>query len=321
MGSLLGTITLAGLLAGPAAASTVRADFQVSGTQVTLSDDAGESNRLDVRVPPQAGEIRFHDVASPIDPQGKRCEEVPAGTFRVDCELAGQLYFELELDAGGGDDELTSDIDARYEGFKVSFVHIFGGTGADRIDSGGAEDTIDPGPGEDSVRAGGGYDLMAAGPADDGPDLYDAGPAGGTVSYAERLKPTTVRLDRVANDGGAGEGDNVVRALGAAGGEARDTFTGNDRRNYLFGGAGPDRLRGRAGDDAITGDAGADRINAGPGDDFVLDGGSAGIDVIDCGPGRDLYEADDRDEVTNCEIPLGPGRSSKAESRLREAKG
>ena len=240
--TLTGTMALLCLLAVPALASTVRADFEGSGTHVAFADDSGEPNRLDIVVPPQAGEIRFHDVASPIEPRGKRCEEVPIGTFRVDCALDGQLYFEVELDAGAGDDEITSDVDERYRGFKVSFVHILGGAGDDRIDSGQAEDTIEPGPGEDAVHAGGGYDLMAAGASDDGPDLYDAGSAGGTISYAEREQRTRVRLDGIANDGAAGEGDNVLRALGATGGSARDTFTGDEHRNYLFGGHGPDRL-------------------------------------------------------------------------------
>ena len=318
MGSLLGTIALAVLLAAPASGSTVRADFETSGTNVALADAGGEANRLDIRVPPQAVEIRFHDVISPIQPQGKRCTEVPVGTFRVDCRLDGQLYFEVEVDTGAGDDEIASDVDARYQGFKVAFVQLLGGEGDDRIDSGGAEDTIDPGPGEDFVRAGGGYDLMRAGAVADGPDHYDGGPAGGTISYAERERPTSVTLDGIANDGGAGEGDNAIRAFGAAGGSARDRLTGDHHRNYLFGGTGPDRLRAKSGDDALMGDAGADRIHAGPGNDFVLDGGSPGIDTINCGPGRDLYEADPRDNTTNCEVPLVGRRASKAESRVRK---
>jgi Ca2+-binding RTX toxin-like protein len=320
MGSLLGTMALTALLVTPASASTVRADFEGTGTHVAFADASGEANRLDVRVPPQAGEIRFHDTSSPIEPQGKRCDEVPIGTFRVDCILDGELYFELELDAGPGDDEITSDVDERYGGFKVSFVHILGGAGSDRIDAGRAEDTIDPGPGEDSVRAGGGYDQMAAGPTADGPDRFDGGPAGGTISYAQRNRRTTVRFDGIANDGAAGEGDNAIRTSGAVGGSARDTLTGDDRGNYLFGGHGPDRLRAHGGDDAIMGDAGADRIHAGTGDDFVLDGGSPGVDVIDCGPGRDLYEADPQDETIDCEVPLVGARASKAESRSVKAK-
>lgn len=320
MGTLLGTIALAALLAAPASGSTVRADFEATGTRVALVDKDGEANRLDLRVQPHAQDISFHDVASPIKAQGKRCEEVPVGTFRVDCLLEGPLFFEVEVDAGPADDEISSDIQMRYQGLKVAFVHLLGGEGDDRIDSGGAEDTIEPGPGEDFVLAGGGYDQIRAGSAPDGPDYYDGGPDGATINYAEREKPVSVVLDGLANDGASGEGDNAIRTFGAVGGGATDRLTGDHHRNWIFGGKGPDRLRAKSGDDAIMGDAGADSIHAGPGADFVLDGDSPGIDVIDCGPGRDLYEADPHDITSNCEIPLVGPRASKAKSRALNAK-
>lgn len=318
---LAGVMALSALFAASARATTVRAEHDGSSTSVALADGSAEANRLQVRLPAHAREIRIRDASNPILAEGRRCEQGPLGSFRVDCLLDGELYFELDLDAGGGDDEITSKVEARYPGFRASFVRILGGPGDDTIDTGRAEDTIDPGPGEDSVHAGPGYDFIVAGALDDGPDLYDGGPGGATISYAERTRPTSVLLDGLANDGALGEGDNVIGAFGATGGSARDTFTGDGHRNYLFGGRGPDRLRGRGGNDSIMGDAGADRINAGPGNDLVLDAGSPGVDIIDCGPGRDLYEADARDVTIDCEVSLAGGRAPKAEAQASAAKG
>lgn len=314
--SLMSGVSLAVLLAAPAAASTVRANPEPAGTAVKLVDSVGETNRLRMSVPREARKIRFRDARAPIEPVGQLCNEIEGPGSRVACELDGELFFEVDVEAGEGDDRITSEIAHRYGPEKVSFVRLQGGPGDDSIDAGAAEDTIVPGTGNDRVVAGTGYDFIAAGPDPDGPDFYDAGRQGGTISYVDRDEPVRVDLDGVANDGADGEGDDLVRTFGATGGSAGDRLFGDRHRNYLFGGDGPDRLRGRGDRDALVGEVGADRIFAGPGDDWVLDRGNAGIDVIDCGPGKDLYEADARDIVTRCEVPLfGP----KAEQRSRAA--
>ncbi len=318
VGTLIGSFVLAAMLVVPATASTVRAERVNPGTYVRFQDTAGQVNNVAVGVPRRAREIRFRDDAGPIEPEGNRCEEIPGAAFRVDCRLGGRAFFDLIVDAGGGDDAIVSDLRERYDGRTASFVHLFGGSGADRINAGAAEDSIVPGTGPDVVHAGSGYDFIAAGDSADGPDLYDGGRKGATVSYSERTTPTFVDSDGVADDGATGEGDNLRRVFGASGGSARDVFIGDDHRNFLFGGGGPDRLLGRGDRDAIVGDSGADRIDAGPGADWVLDGGSAGIDVIDCGPGRDLYEADPDDVVVSCERSLvNPQPKLKLRSRLR----
>jgi hypothetical protein len=316
--SLLGSIALAAALAAPAIASTVRANPEATGTRIALADDEGETNRLRVGVSPGATEARFRDRTSAIRPRGNRCAEVPGPGSRVDCRLDGPIFFELDIDAGPGDDRVVSAVAERH-GVKVSFVRLLGGSGADRLEAGEAEDTIDPGTGNDTVQAGGGYDFIVAGASDDGPDSYDGGAQGATISYAERDAPVRVRLDGAANDGAEGEGDNVLRAFGVTGGSAGERFAGDHHRNYLFGADGPDRLRGHGHSDAIVGEGGSDRIHAGTGDDWVLDRGTAGSDLIDCGPGRDLYEADARDDVVDCEIPLS-GPKANRRAKLANAK-
>jgi hypothetical protein len=310
--SLLTASALAGAVATPAAASTVRATYEPTGTRVSLSDPSGERNLLTVSVPSQARRIRFRDTHSPIDVAGKRCtRERPS---RVHCPLEGELFFEVEIHAAGGNDRIASDVAARYRETTAAVVHLHGGPGDDRIIARAAEDTIVPGPGRDTVRSGRGYDFISGGPTEDGPDSFDGGRQGATISYAGRESPVSVELDGIANDGAAGEGDDVSRTFGATGGSAADKLIGDRHRNYLFGGADSDRLRGRSGADAVVGEAGSDRLLAGPGPDYVLDRGTAGVDTIDCGPGRDLYEADLRDEVTRCEVPLFGTRAKRAEA-------
>ena len=68
-----------------------------------------------------------------------------------------------------------------------------------------------------------------------------------------------VSLDGIANDGAAGEGDNVAttveQVLGGSGG---DTLTGNGAANTLDGRGGGDTIRGGAGNDTLIGGTGAD---------------------------------------------------------------
>jgi Ca2+-binding RTX toxin-like protein len=314
--TLLATTALAVALAVPAWASSVRADYELAGTRVTLADGSGDANRLTIRVPAEAREIRFRDRASRIRPAGQRCTKVRSRAHRVDCPLEGELYFDVDVDTGSGDDEISSDVAQRYRSITTAFVRLSAGAGDDRIQTGRAEDEIDPGPGDDFVHAGGGYDFMIAGGAEDGSDRYDGGAQGGTISYVKRDAPVSVELDGLANDGAAGEGDDVIRAFGMTGGTAGDRLFGDRHANYLFGSSGGDHLRARGGQDAILGEEGSDRIYAGPGDDWVLDRGGPGRDLIDCGPGRDLYEADSRDTVVDCEVPLFGPRVERASRRV-----
>lgn len=68
------------------------------------------------------------------------------------------------------------------------------------------------------------------------------------------------------------------------------TFIGDDRVDYLMGGAGDDRIEGWAGDDDLRGGLGNDTILAGDGDDWVqgeAEYGPGGDDEIRGGAGND----------------------------------
>jgi Ca2+-binding RTX toxin-like protein len=100
-------------------------------------------------------------------------------------------------------------------------------------------------------------------------------------------------MDGKANDGEAGEGDNVANDVEAVyGGQGNDTLTGGSRA---------DTIDGEGGNDTITGGGSADFLYGGPGND-TINARDGKADTIDCGPGSDRVIADKSDSVTNCEL-------------------
>ena len=104
--------------------------------------------------------------------------------------------------------------------------------------------------------------------------------------------PISVTLDGQANDGRAGENDNVVtveRIVSSSAG----SFTGDDAANEFVapevGAAGV--LIGLGGNDTlIAGDAHGDKVDGGAGDDLIE--GGFGDDTLVGGPGRDTVNGD-----------------------------
>ena len=90
------------------------------------------------------------------------------------------------------DDELTGDATANA---------LSGGAGEDTIDGAGGNDTESGGDGNDV--------FTQTGEVANGADVMHGGGGIDTVDYTERGNPVTSTNDGVANDGEAGEGDNV----------------------------------------------------------------------------------------------------------------
>jgi RTX calcium-binding nonapeptide repeat (4 copies) len=97
-----------------------------------------------------------------------------------------------------------------------------------------------------------------------------------------------------------------------------DFITSSAAADTLNGGQGNDTLESGSGGDTVNGDDGADSIHAGDGADKVDGGlGSDGIDAgagndsltvadgiadsVECGPGDDTVDADQLDQLANCE--------------------
>ncbi|MCB9371582.1 MAG: hypothetical protein H6518_02240 [Microthrixaceae bacterium] len=227
-----------------------------------------------------------------------------------------------ELFGDGGDDTLSGQADADT---------VDGGTGNDRVDGNEGADTVRGGPNDDMVGGGLGPDRVEGGDGKDrlrddergqatpfrSPDVLIGGPGNDTADYSYRLSeatPLNLSLDGAANDGAAGEGDNIGpdgSVENIKGGIRNDVITGSSAANKLFGREGNDTINGRGGNDKIVGDSGNDTVNGAGGLDTV-DGGF-GRDTVTGGPGRDsLFGGADNDvikardgvaEPVNC----GPG--------------
>ncbi|MFQ5426054.1 MAG: calcium-binding protein, partial [Gaiellales bacterium] len=131
---------------------------------------------------------------------------------------------------------------------------LVGGTGPDVLVGNNGDNILNGGAGDDTLDGALGADSIVGGPGVD------------TVEYVLRTEDLDVSLDDVADDGEAGEGDNV----------------GSDVENVSAG----------AGDDVLLGSAAANLLVGGPGDD-LLDGG-LGADVISGGIGVDVADYSSR---------------------------
>ncbi len=178
---------------------------------------------------------------------------------------------------------------------------------------------IDGEAGDDELIAGGAiYNNFVDGGA--GADTFEGAV---TVDYHTRTNPLTVTIgDDLANDGEAGEGDNVSsEAIGVDGGQGNDTMTVLDsaavqQRTRLEGGDGADHLSilrhteagwifGGAGPDVIHIEALHGLVHAANGDDIIFGGdrgealwGEGGDDTLRGFGGRDsLFGSGGADEL------------------------
>ena len=226
--------------------------------------------------------------------------------------LTGGLGADV-LTGAGGDDQLDGGPDAdradggpgrdTVGGGDGDDPSVLGGLNDDVVTGGAGNDTVDGGLGDDMIDPGDGADGAFGGPGDDvladsrGPDLIDGGD--GTIdaiAYGvyDPTGPVFLSLDGAANDGRAGEGDNLLAMESLTGGPGADVITGDDGVNFLYGGDGADQidglggidlLRGQYGDDTVTGRD--DRLtrddlgcNEGLGDRAVADAGD--VVASDC---------------------------------------
>lgn len=182
--------------------------------------------------------------------------------------------------AAGEDDDIQADVE-QLRGGDGSDV-LTGDGGPNMLQGGGGDDLLQGGDGDDSLVGGTGADTFAGGA---GSDLAD---------YRTANVNLTLSIGNGANDGAAGEGDEIQ--------------------------ADVERLRGGAGDDVLMGDSVANKLVGGAGDDAldgggagdVLDGG-AGADIFGGGSGSDLADYTGRTEVLTLSIGTGPDDGAASE--------
>jgi Ca2+-binding RTX toxin-like protein len=118
---------------------------------------------------------------------------------------------------------------------------LHGGDGNDKLGGGGGDDDIDGGAGADVITGGPGTDL---------------------ANYSDRTNDLVVGIGGMADDGEAGEHDNVQYDIEQiAGGSGNDRLSGSGRDNTLSGNAGDDTLLGGMGNDVFFGGDGSDWVD------------------------------------------------------------
>ncbi len=196
---------------------------------------------------------------------------------------------------------------------------VLGGGGSDLLQGKGGSDRLDGGPGNDRAFGGAGADDMRGSSGNDilggglGPDGLSGGSGRDIVVYGQRGAPVIVTIGAGANDGVAGERDNVKADVESVqGGRSNDALTGNGRSNRLFGGGGKDRLRGKGGRDVLIAGDGDDSIDAREGATATGRAAQTGaVDRVVCGGGNDTALVDPVDAVDpDCENVVGAGAST-----------
>lgn len=202
------------------------------------------------------------------------------------------------------------------EGDNVTNIEIMNlGKAGDKVIADASANTLNGFNGNDNLNGGGGNDRLLGGNGNDvlngsaGADAFSGGAGFDTVTYSNRATPVTVTIGLGANDGVAGEKDNVLDDVEQViGGSAGDKLTGEDGADTLVGGGGADHLIGLGGDDVLTGGSGPDILAGASGDD-VFNARDGAKDHIDCGTGNDHVTVDPIDVVaSNCEHVALPGR-------------
>jgi hemolysin type calcium-binding protein len=280
-------LALAALAAGGAAdAAQAGAAF---GRPAQFTAAAGEHNDLTVAAGP-GGAVQFGDAGAPVGP-GLWCVPFPLGQALCDPDGDPRVTDGggVSVDLDDGDDRATirwvPGTDTR-----PGAIRVAGGAGNDRIetsangfirfDGGDGNDTLLTGPTASAYLLGGaGADTMAS-----------SGGCCAIASYSDHDETgVRVTLDGTANDGVAGEGDDV-------------------RTSGVVGSPGPDVIIGDAGANSLTGSAGADALAGGGGDDSIdatvqdAQDGPDGPDTVTCGAGNDDVAADENDKVgVDCE--------------------
>jgi hypothetical protein len=208
------------------------------------------------------------------------------------------------ISGGAGDDTLIGNVVSAFESQLLPEYSMAGGEGNDRLDGASGADELYGEAGNDVLQGRDGADLVDGGPGDDELSAEDTRDAADTyvggdgfdkitssLDFGEGDGEVAVSLDGSANDGGPGEGDNVMGDV-----ERVDAY---GRHVTLVGSEGPNELRsfgttsliqGLGGDDRLLGWDGADTIAGGAGNDFLQ--GGFGADVLDGGPGLDEFMGD-----------------------------
>lgn len=205
-----------------------------------------------------------------------------------------------EIDGGAGCDALT--------GFSGNDTLSGGPSGG--VSGDPCANTYDGGEGDDKFYAsqgsGGVVETLVA---ESGADTYhgEAGP-NLLMDYSTSTASVSVSLDGIADDGTAGEGDNVHPTIGQ--------IRGSDYADVLIGDAGVNAIWGGDGDDSIDGVSSGDELHGESGDDMLIEGANTGTghDAFHGGDGNDTLSYDGRTAMLTINLAAGSGNGASAEN-------
>jgi Ca2+-binding RTX toxin-like protein len=264
-----------------------------------------------------------------------------AGTDEVEYEArAGRVELSADGVANDGEagenDNIATSVDALRSGPGNDLLiasdavdsTLSGYAGNDELRGGAGDDTLFGGEGDDVLSGNGGDDLFptgdegllltGGGPAELGADAFNGGAGSDTVDYGGRSAKVVITQNGAADDGPAGEKDNVgsdVEVL--IGGSAGDEITGTVGAQRIFGGGGADVL-----DDG----GGAGDHLRGQGENDILRARDGLADDVGCGAGADTLVADDIDatdgscEAADLAVTPKPAAPDTVKPALRVAK-
>jgi Ca2+-binding RTX toxin-like protein len=251
----VGVLAAAGLAAaqlalfGGAAQAAPPSSVWIEGGGLRVLSPAGQSNAIFLS--PAPGQVFVRDLIGNVAAQFP-CVAVDAHTAR--CPAGGIAFFTV--DTGDGNDRITNRT--------ALLGRIVAGSGNDITDDGPGNQSIDLGSGNDFALVGGGRDAVFGGLGFD------------TTSYANRVANVQVRLDNAANDGQAGEQDNIsITVERTFGGAGNDVMVGNNLSNWMYGLGGLDLIATFGANDFIDGGLGRDNMFGGAGVDQVSYAGRA----------------------------------------------
>ena len=152
-----------------------------------------------------------------------------------------------------------------------------GGAGADQLNGENGDDFLNGGTEGDSLSGGQGGDFIFSDAVADGADNMRGGSGRDAAFFNSRTGDLTIDEDGNADDGLAGEHDNVRPDIEEIqGGSGDDHISGSAIDNSLIGGGGDDTVSGGPGADSVQGNNGNDDLTGGDGEDFMF--GQAGAD-------------------------------------------
>ena len=123
----------------------------------------------------------------------------------------------------------------------------------------------------------------------------DIGPGQDDVSYRLSDKPVALSGNLGADFLTTGGAPDEVH-----GGQGNDTIETGGGSDKVTGDDGADSIRAGDGGDSLDGGLGSDAIDGGSGEDSITIADGIG-DSVDCGPGTDTVDADQLDQIANCE--------------------